>query len=100
MGEILVKTSNLEEVNKYVNTSKKMLAAIITDADDIEAYCIIKNESVFQEKSYWNAIRKYLLTLSEVKGILSQMYFIKEKDLQNLDVIYVMAQDIDTLIEE
>lgn len=103
MEETIYKASSIEEINKYVDTSKKMLAALVNDGE-VQTYCIIKNENIYQQKAYWKSIKEYLKSTGKFVGMSSQMEFIKQKDLEEIDMskipVYVMAVDIDTLIED
>lgn len=98
--ETILKTNDYEEISKYVDIKKKMLAAIVTDTDDLRTYCIIRNENVRQEIAYFKSIVRYLLNTGLFKEISSSQEFIKEKDLLIQFPMYVMTEDIDNFIEE
>ena len=98
--ETILKTNDYEEIGKYVDIKKKMLAAIVTDNYDLQTYCIIRNENVRQENAYFKNIVKYLLGTGLFKEISSSQEFIKEKDLLIQFPMYVMTEDIDNFIEE
>jgi hypothetical protein len=98
--ETILKTNDYEEIGKYVDIKKKMLAAIVTDNDGLQTYCIIRNENVRQENAYFKSIIRYLLGTGLFKEISSSQEFIKEKDLLIKFPMYVMTEDIDNFIEE